>query len=82
MDALKYWRFRVYLLPLNNAANKKILDGAENCDIYTTPTAGELQQMVDGLLKFIETAVNKIKRSIPSKKSRVCLLLFLFSPLS
>ncbi|CAH1990123.1 unnamed protein product [Acanthoscelides obtectus] len=70
VDALKYWRFRVYLLPLNNQATKKIIDGADHCDLYTFPTNTDHQQMVDGYLKFLETAVNKIKRSPISKKAR------------
>lgn len=82
VDALKYWRFRVYLIPLNNAANKKIIDGSEHCDIYTAATPTDHQQMVDGLLKFIETAVNKIKRTLPSKKPRVCFKDFVLSFLS
>ncbi|CAH0554753.1 unnamed protein product [Brassicogethes aeneus] len=71
VDALKYWRFRVYLLPLNNTATKKIVDGAPHGDIYSMPTATDHQQMVEGILKFIETAVNKLKRPTPvSKKPR------------
>ncbi|XP_074029674.1 GATOR complex protein Iml1 isoform X2 [Leptinotarsa decemlineata] len=73
VDALKYWRFRVYLLPLNNAATKKIIDGSDHCDIYQVQTNSEHQQMVDGLMKFIETAVNKIKRAPVPKKPRMSL---------
>lgn len=61
----------MYLLPLNNSATKKIVEGAEHCDIYTVPTASEHQQMVEGLIKFLEAAVNKIKHSSISKKPRV-----------
>ncbi|CAH1099750.1 unnamed protein product [Psylliodes chrysocephalus] len=70
VDALKYWRFRVYLIPLNNSATRKIIDGSEYCDIYQTQTYAEHQQMVDGVIKFIDTAVNKIRRSTISKKPR------------
>jgi hypothetical protein len=70
VEALKYWRFRVYLLPLNNSANKKIIDGAEHCDIYNAATPTDHQQMVDGLLKFIETAVNKIKMECAVEKDK------------
>lgn len=66
--------FRVYLLPLNNPATKKIIDGTEHYDIYNLQTNQEHQQMIDGLLKFIETAVNKIKRSCNAKKARVCFI--------
>nr|CAI5831302.1 unnamed protein product [Callosobruchus analis] len=70
VDALKYWRFRVYLLPLNNQATKKIIEGSDHCDLYSFPTNSDHQQMVEGFLKFLETAVNKIKRSPVSKKGR------------
>ncbi|KAG5888099.1 hypothetical protein JTB14_021899 [Gonioctena quinquepunctata] len=70
VDALKYWRFRVYLLPLNNSATKKIIEGSDHCDIYQVQTNSDHQQMVEGLMKFIETSVNKIKRSTVPKKPR------------
>ncbi|XP_017781938.1 PREDICTED: DEP domain-containing protein 5 isoform X2 [Nicrophorus vespilloides] len=73
VDALKYWRFRIYLLPLNNAATKRIIDGNKHCDIYAIPSATDHQQMVDGFMKFIETIVNKFKRPGISKKPRMSL---------
>ncbi|XP_018575456.1 GATOR complex protein DEPDC5 isoform X3 [Anoplophora glabripennis] len=82
VDALKYWRFRVYLLPLNNTATKKIIEGNDHCDIYTLPTNSDHQQMVDGLIKFIETAVNKIKRSSIPKKPRMSLSILSLPPLA
>ncbi|CAG9822060.1 unnamed protein product [Phaedon cochleariae] len=82
VDALKYWRFRVYLLPLNNSATKKIVEGSDHCDIYQIQTSIEHQQMVDGLIKFIETAVNKIKRSTIPKKPRMSLSILSLPPLT
>ncbi|KAF7279176.1 hypothetical protein GWI33_007586 [Rhynchophorus ferrugineus] len=74
VDALKYWRFRVYLLPLNSQETKRIVDGAPRCDIYTLPTERDHQLMVEGFLKFIEVAVNKLKKSnSASKKPRMSL---------
>ncbi|XP_057663602.1 GATOR complex protein Iml1 isoform X2 [Diorhabda carinulata] len=73
VDALKYWRFRVYLIPLNNPGTRKIVDGSEYCDIYQMQSSSEHQQMVDGLIKFIDTAVNKIRRSTLAKKPRMSL---------
>lgn len=67
-----HYRFRVYLLPFNNAATKRIIDGAPHGDIYTPATPSDHQQMVEGILKFIETAINKIKRPGIQKKPRVC----------
>lgn len=72
VEAIKYWRFRVYLLPLNNSATKRIIEGAQHCDIYTSLNNFDYANLVEGFLKFIETVVNKIKRPNP-KKPRVCL---------
>lgn len=83
VDALKYWRFRVYILPLNNAEIKKIIDGVERCDVYTLLTCSDNQQMVEGFLKFLETAVNKLKRSNNvSKKPRMSLSIQSLPPLA
>ncbi|XP_060527530.1 GATOR complex protein Iml1 isoform X2 [Cylas formicarius] len=71
VEALKYWRIRLYFLPLNNAGTKTIAEGSARCDIYTSPSDAENQQMADGFLKFVETCVNKLKRSsLVSKKPR------------
>ncbi|XP_050506541.1 GATOR complex protein Iml1 isoform X1 [Diabrotica virgifera virgifera] len=82
VDALKYWRFRVYLIPFNNPATRKIVEGSEYCDIYQTQTNCEHQQMVDGLNRFIDTAVNKIRRSTISKKPRMSLNISSIPPLA
>ncbi|KAK9890698.1 hypothetical protein WA026_012049 [Henosepilachna vigintioctopunctata] len=81
VDALKYWRFRVNLLPLTNTATKKIIDGAPHHDIYDLPTNADYQVMVDGFVKFLETAVNKIKRSQICKKPRMSLNIVNHAPL-
>ncbi|KAL3269605.1 hypothetical protein HHI36_008669 [Cryptolaemus montrouzieri] len=73
VEALKYWRFRVYLLPLSNPATKKIIEGSAHYDIYTLPSTQDYQNMIDGFLKFVEAAINKIKRSQISKKPRMSL---------
>ncbi|KAL1494319.1 hypothetical protein ABEB36_009934 [Hypothenemus hampei] len=86
VDALKYWRFRLYVLPLHNSekeSTKKIVEGAPRCDIYTLPTASDHNQMVEGFLKFIETAVNKLKRAnCLSKKPRMSLSVQTLPPLA
>ena len=74
--AQKYWRFRVYLLPLNHQATKKILDGSEHCDIYNQSTAEDQGLQVENFLKFLETWVNRIKRPNTCKKPRVRLNYF------
>lgn len=63
------------MIPLNNAATKRIIEGAPNCDIYNMASPTDHQQICEGFLKFIETVVNKFKRAGITKKPRVCLLL-------
>lgn len=60
----------MYLLPLVHPATRKILDGAEQCDIYTLPSTEEQSQLTEYYLRFIESWVNKI-RLHQNKKSRV-----------
>ncbi|XP_076241100.1 GATOR complex protein Iml1 isoform X2 [Calliopsis andreniformis] len=67
VEALKYWRFRVFLLPLNNSATKKFLEGSSRCDIYTPLTAQDQISVMNGFLRFIELWPNKIRRSNPNK---------------
>ncbi|XP_044593242.1 GATOR complex protein Iml1 isoform X5 [Cotesia glomerata] len=67
VEALKYWRFRMFLLPSTNAATKKILEGSTCCDIYTPLSPSEQSQLMDGFLRFIEGWLNKIRRPIPNK---------------
>ncbi|CAG9760851.1 unnamed protein product [Ceutorhynchus assimilis] len=83
LDGLKYWRFRVYLLPLNGTEAKRIVEGSSRCDIYPPPTSGDHNQMVEGFLKFIEAAVNKLKKTLAmSKKPRMSLNVQSLPPLS
>ncbi|XP_076389057.1 GATOR complex protein Iml1 isoform X7 [Megachile rotundata] len=67
VEALKYWRFRVFLLPLHNSATRKFLEGSTRCDIYTPLTTSEQVSFMDGFLRFIELWPNKIRRPNPSK---------------
>ncbi|XP_077296964.1 GATOR complex protein Iml1 isoform X2 [Arctopsyche grandis] len=68
VEALKYWRFRTLLLPLNNPATKRILEGAPHCDIYPEPTRQDLDNLTNGFLKMTEMHLNKIKRPISNKQ--------------
>ncbi|GBP54568.1 GATOR complex protein DEPDC5 [Eumeta japonica] len=69
VEALKYWRFRTLLLPLNNPATKQILeDESIHCDIYPTPTRQDLDNLTDGFLKMVELYLNKVRR--PNKHRR------------
>lgn len=70
---MKYWRFRILLLPKDDLATKKILDGASmNCDIYTATENVALcnKQIIEDFLRFVEIHLNKIKR-LQVKKIRV-----------
>ncbi|XP_024945563.1 GATOR complex protein DEPDC5 isoform X2 [Cephus cinctus] len=62
VEALKYWRFRVFLLPSQNQATRRILEGSSKCDIYTRPSATEQASLMDSFLRFIEGWLNKIRR--------------------
>ncbi|XP_076220694.1 GATOR complex protein Iml1 isoform X2 [Nomia melanderi] len=67
VEALKYWRFRVFLLPLHNSVNRKFVDGSSRCDIYTPLTTSEQVSLMDGFLRFIELWPNKIRRPNSNK---------------
>ncbi|KAG8334592.1 GATOR complex protein depdc5 [Homalodisca vitripennis] len=66
VDSLKYWRFRVYILPVSTVSTRKILEGSEYCDLYSPLTQEEQELISDNYLRFIETWINKIRR--PSQK--------------
>ncbi|XP_050411212.1 GATOR complex protein Iml1 isoform X2 [Patella vulgata] len=70
MESLKFWRSRFFLLPCNNSATKKIIEGSSRCDIYEDKTLAELKQLISGFQRFLEVA-NKIKRPQQTRKSRV-----------
>ncbi|OAD60256.1 DEP domain-containing protein 5 [Eufriesea mexicana] len=67
VETLKYWRFRVFLLPLHNSATRKFLEGSSRCDIYTPLTTSEQVSLLDGFLRFIELWPNKIRRPNTNK---------------
>ena len=60
-ENLKYWRFRLYVLPLKPFIpfTNQIKESPTvcRCDIYKKPTAEEYVN-----LRFVETCLNKIKR--------------------
>lgn len=56
----------MYLLPWRQEATKIImghLDDEFECDIYKTPTIEEQIRFTHKFVKFIETWVNRVKRS-------------------
>lgn len=74
----------MYLLPKDHAATKKILDlypspGMTTCDIYQESAANSNErqqqeaqkQQIEEFIRFLETCVNKIKKTNCHKSSRV-----------
>lgn len=72
----------MYLLPKEHAATKKIIDLYPNptvttCDIYTESLGNERQQLdaqkqqIEEFIRFLETYINKIKKSNYGKSTRV-----------
>nr|XP_040227207.2 GATOR complex protein Iml1 isoform X3 [Anopheles coluzzii] len=73
-ENMKYWRYRMYLLPKDDPAMKKILDGTvRRCDIYheDSPFPPE-RQICNDFVRFVEAHLNKIKKLQPAKKARGC----------
>ena len=64
-EALKYWRFRMYLIPLTAFApfTKKIRESdVDNCDIYDFNI--DESNLTDGFLKFIEMTLNGLRKKV------------------
>jgi len=73
-ENLKYWRFRMYVLPLKPFIpfTKSILDGCSDmkCDVYTRPSPDEYVNLAEGFMRFVETSLNKIKRPTANATDR------------
>ena len=65
-DFLKYWRARFFLLPSNNPATKKIIDGSDRCDIYEERSVTDQILIAENFTRFLEIA-NKLKRPTVTK---------------
>ena len=67
---MKFWRYRMYLLPKEDPTMKRIMDeNLQYCDIYVKDTSNaSYKQQVEDFLRFVEMHLNKIKRI---KKPRV-----------
>ncbi|XP_062137286.1 GATOR complex protein Iml1 isoform X2 [Drosophila sulfurigaster albostrigata] len=66
MDSLKYWRFRMYLLPRENMVNKIVSFGSQRCDIFTDAVVDNTREQIDDFVRLIEN-VSKLKRQIGRK---------------
>lgn len=62
----------MYLLPKENPATKKIMESPVMipCDIYTGIDNENTKQQIDDFMKFIETHINKIRKT-PKASNRV-----------
>lgn len=69
IESLKYWRSRFFLLPCNNTATKKIIEGNDRCDIYEPKSSSELQSLIAGFVRYVET-LNKIKRTAKERRPK------------
>jgi DEP domain-containing protein 5 len=67
---MKYWRYRMYLLPKDDPVMKRIIDeNLEHCDIYVRDNSPAIvKQQVEEFHRFVEAHLNRIKRL---KKPRV-----------
>lgn len=68
LQSLKYWRFRMYLLPKENKAMNKIIEqGCQYCDVFNESSVDNTKQQIDDFMRFMELHINKLKR----RKARV-----------
>ncbi|XP_058838167.1 GATOR complex protein Iml1 isoform X2 [Topomyia yanbarensis] len=69
LENMKYWRYRMYLLPREDPAMKKILDGTvKRCDIYTEDKPIQSEKHVcNEFIRFVESHLNKIKKASAKK---------------
>lgn len=65
LQNLKYWRYRMYLLPKEHPATKKIVECTTNipCDIYAENATDCVRQQIDDFMRFVESHLNKLKKS-------------------
>ncbi|XP_017842450.2 LOW QUALITY PROTEIN: GATOR complex protein Iml1 [Drosophila busckii] len=66
MESLKYWRFRMYLLPRENMVNKIVNFGCQRCDIFTEAVVDNTREQVEDFVRLIEN-VSKLKRQFGRK---------------
>ncbi|XP_030565376.1 GATOR complex protein Iml1 isoform X8 [Drosophila novamexicana] len=66
MESLKYWRFRMYLLPRESMVNKIVSFGCQRCDIFTEAVVDNTREQIEDFIRLIEN-VSKLKRQICRK---------------
>ncbi|XP_042884438.1 GATOR complex protein Iml1-like isoform X5 [Penaeus japonicus] len=73
IEPLKFWRFRVLLVPdCYRMSTKTIMDSPTGTysDIYNSLTLEEQQTTIEGFLRFLEITVHRLKRPVSARKSR------------
>ncbi|XP_030565377.1 GATOR complex protein Iml1 isoform X9 [Drosophila novamexicana] len=71
MESLKYWRFRMYLLPRESMVNKIVSFGCQRCDIFTEAVVDNTREQIEDFIRLIEN-VSKLKRQICRKARHQC----------
>lgn len=67
-DALKFWRFRMFILPTTpamHAVTKSIVDGSQQrCDVFPPLIDGAtgMEEIEENFYKFVDLCMNKWKR--------------------
>ncbi|CAG0888714.1 unnamed protein product [Darwinula stevensoni] len=69
---LKYWRFPMVLLPQCHVCTTKqiVEEKMQHFDVYQVLCEEDVAVLTDGFLKFLESAVNRIRRPAPARKHR------------
>ncbi|KAH8232733.1 hypothetical protein KR038_002054 [Drosophila bunnanda] len=68
MESLKYWRYRMYLLPKESIVSK--IASCQHCDVFPdVTTTDNTREQVEDFVRLIE-AVSKLKRQF-ARKARV-----------
>ncbi|XP_068246692.1 GATOR complex protein Iml1 isoform X2 [Palaemon carinicauda] len=73
IEALKFWRFRVLLVPeCYRWVTKTVMESTTviPSDIYNQMTIEEQQTTIEGFLKFLEVTIHRLKRPVNARKSR------------
>ncbi|XP_069956473.1 GATOR complex protein Iml1-like isoform X3 [Cherax quadricarinatus] len=73
IEHLKFWRFRVLLVPdCFRTAARTIMEASSGAptDIYNQLTLEEQETTIEGFLRFFEMTVHRLKRPANARKSR------------
>lgn len=79
LQSLKYWRFRMYLLPKDTVVNKIVNCGCQRCDIFTDAVVDNTRDQIEDFVRLIEN-ISKLRRQI-CRKARVSWLWYYLSNL-